>query len=1293
LTQASSNTTEPKARPRRRFIRLRILFYTFLLLVAIATCAYTYLTDSARVAQMASDTLSRMTGADVRIGGAAFELNGVIRLFDIELTIPDVPGSPVSGNRLFTADQILIHHNIWALATGGLDVESVSLIRPTFFPTEDIDHQKFTFQYLKPRTKPKKIEKSRSIDLPDIHLSQALVVFGEITDGKYHALQTAQLDGDLTRQPKETGIYSFALRQSRGERPFLLSGDFDLYHETMTARMQLGALSQTDPRIDMLPRQVRTLFQTIQPTGNFPSIQFGYDKERQFNALVEINDAGVNIPWGETNLHIEHTRGSVTIEQNNRLTIDLKGRARGTNYGADYEIQGTVDGFEEDAGFALTARLRGEIPEKLDDLHLFPAAVRSIIERVSPKGGFDVSLNFERDAASGTLLTHGQALVINGALTYSMFAYPMQQLNGIVTFDNDRIDIGPITGRGPLDEQGRQASVTIQGYVIGGGPRPGVHVSVTSEGAPVDHFLREALDPKNDQQIYDMFLGEKQLGRAFDEETGYLQTSKQKKERLAQLEQLNRNKRDLDSSAPRDDEALAKLDAAIARLAALSERKVFDLGGIAKAQVDVRTIPGQRGQSLTIRAQSPGLNIAYEHWPYPLTVTGGELQINLPAVNGEVVRVVGIARGLDGGEVEVNGIMRPPLERGRPLIPDIKLTAKKLPIDRALLTSIPASDAKFIEQMAVQGAIDVEGHVFNDEQHKLDFKIDVVLADGKAQPNLGNYPLTDVAAKLTIHKRGVDIHRIDAQHDASKLSIIGTPAADGRSMTLALQGQKMTFSKHLLDLIPDGEPAKKQIQILLEEYKPEGIFGFTLDDLRKTDGKTHYRFRLEPDALGIVLNKQVIAMKKMTGSLLVTPKQVHFDNLRGDFGTGQFRLDGDIATGASPAYALNFDIAADSYCKVTQSVLPRGAAQAIESLKLEGAYRIRDAKLTIDPAAIGKPAMRFDATVVLEDSKAMVGVPITQMSGEVKISLAEQKPGDLPSLELLLDGVRLRAADRWIDPLTVRIVSGNKPGMYDITKLSGNIYGGTVTGKGMLFRQNDADHYKMEIALQEVALEPFIDPTNPKHEPTDRKASTEIRLIGDQAAQGGNEQQPKPRSQPMVRPQSGMLSASLAIEGASSDANSKRGRGDLRIHDAAIYKTQLGITLLELLNLSAPASKSFDKVEATYLIDGDLVHLDRISFEAPTLTLSGKGTMKYSTLGLDLTMTSANPRGFELGPVTDVLRLLKDELVSIKVTGTLTAPKANVQSFKGITGVVDEVIGKPKEIRRILPPVRETEGR
>ncbi len=1290
-----ATTTSVATPKRRRNVRGRVVLYGFLLLLTGLTFAYIRLTESHRVAQVAKDALTKMTGADVRIGGAAFEINGIIRLFDVEMRIPNVPGSPVNGDRLFTADQVLIQHNIWALATGGLDVESISLIRPTFFPTEDCDAKKFTVQYLKPKSSPKKKEKTKSIDLPDVHLSQALIVFGEIVDGKYHPLETVQLNGDLTRQPKETGAYSFALRQTRGDRQFVLSGDFDLYHEVMDARMQLGSLTADDRRIAMLPRQVRNIFQRLKPAGSFPAIRFGYDKERKFNAVVEIADGGVNVPWGQTELYIEKTRGTVSIENNNQLAVDLKGQAWGSTYGADYSIKGRADGFEPDAAFDVDVTLAGTIGEKPDDYDLLPREMKTLYKEFSPRGKFEASVNLQRDAASGTLLTHGSLRLIDAAITADKFKYALQNVNGTVSFDNEHVKVNNLTALGKPDEFGRRAKVNISGDIIGLGGRPGVNIVILAENAPVDQSLYEALDPKDERQIFDMFFSKPHHARYTDEKTGTLQTSRQKAQRHDELDALSTKLKQMQAASPRDDKSIAETQARVDELTQLIARPVFDLGGIAKCRVDVTVKPGERRQSTIIRATAPGLQIAYENWPFPLHILDGELLINLPAVNGEVVRVVGHAKGLNGGLIDITGIMKPPLERGRMLIPDIKLTAKQIPLDELLLLSLPEKDAKVVRNLNLEGAIDIDGKIFNDENHKIDFRIGVALNDGKATPNRGGYELSDVDAKLTIHRRGVDINSVDARHGDSTLNVASVPAADGKSSTLVLTGTKMKFTDPVLDLVPgDATDAVKQVRQLLSDYQPAGIFDFKLTNISFTGGKTEYQLDVSPRNLSFTLKGQRIDISDFRGAARVTPSEVKLDNIRGDFGTGRFRVDGTFDNGKRAGYDLAFDIEAGSFCKVTRTLLPSGAINAIDSLKLEGGYGLRSAKLIHDPTATDKPTTRFDAIVRLDDAKATVGVPITQLNGDVVISVTEQKPGDQPAISLQLDRVRLRAAERYIDPVSLRIASGDKPGVYHITKLKGEMYGGTLTGSGTVFRQDKTDKYKMEIALQEVSLDAFVAPTDPKHQPPSPSVRRDdVRLIGDLPREGDSAPQPatQPRNEPVVRKKGGLLSASLAIEGDAHDANTKRGRGDLRVRDAAIYETKLGIALLQILNLGAPDFKSFDKVEATYILDGDTVHMDRIHFDSPSLTISGKGKMKYSTQELDLQMTSANPRGIKLGPVTDVLNMLKDELVSIRVTGTLTEPKAGVQTLKGITGAVDEVLGgKPKETtRKPIPPVRE----
>ena len=169
----------------------------------------------------------------------------------------------------------------------------------------------------------------------------------------------------------------------------------------------------------------------------------------------------------------------------------------------------------------------------------------------------------------------------------------------------------------------------------------------------------------------------------------------------------------------------------------------------------------------------------------------------------------------------------------------------------------------------------------------------------------------------------------------------------------------------------------------------------------------------------------------------------------------------------------------------------------------------------------------------------------------------------------------------------------------------------------------------------------------------------------------------------VVRARGPMLSASLSIAGDLQDPSSRRGRGQMHIRNASLYETPVGLAMLQLMNFAPPVFKSFDRVDANYVVDGDVIHLQKLAFRAPTLSINGSGTMRFSTLALDLDMVSASAEdGPDLGPLADIgeaLTLLRDELISVKVKGTLTDPKANLQSLRGVRDSVDKVIGKPRE--------------
>ena len=85
----------------------------------------------------------RLVGAQVYIDDAQLGMDGTIKLSNVVLT---APGMRSDSNQLFTADHILIRHNIWSLLRGRFEAESLTLDHPTIYLIEDLSTGKYNYQ-------------------------------------------------------------------------------------------------------------------------------------------------------------------------------------------------------------------------------------------------------------------------------------------------------------------------------------------------------------------------------------------------------------------------------------------------------------------------------------------------------------------------------------------------------------------------------------------------------------------------------------------------------------------------------------------------------------------------------------------------------------------------------------------------------------------------------------------------------------------------------------------------------------------------------------------------------------------------------------------------------------------------------------------------------------------------------------------------------------------------------------------------------------------------------------------
>ena len=204
-------------------------------------------------------------------------------------------------------------------------------------------------------------------------------------------------------------------------------------------------------------------------------------------------------------------------------------------------------------------------------------------------------------------------------------------------------------------------------------------------------------------------------------------------------------------------------------------KPLFDLGGTFSVEAIVDRPAGKHQKFVTsVNIESSGFNILFAHWPYPLRLTGGRLEIKPPKVFAHTIE----ATGLDGGRGHLDGTVD--LTDGK-INPDMIIAGAAIPVDPVLLSSIPPPQDRWLRDLDVSsGSIDASGKIFRDNSDHITFQIDAQLNDGKAKPFGGRYGLDKIAGGFTIERGRVALNALHGEHGPTRLHLSGRGPVGGR---------------------------------------------------------------------------------------------------------------------------------------------------------------------------------------------------------------------------------------------------------------------------------------------------------------------------------------------------------------------------------------------------------------------------------------------------------------------------------------------------------------------------------
>ncbi len=1193
----------------------RVTLIVILLLIGGLVSGYFYFTHPDRINRIAAELIEKMTGGKVVIGSADFTFADMkidIRLHDLRLDVPQ--GGP-DEKKLFQAAQAQVTLSPWSLITGEARPDSLSIVQPTLYITENQDAHRFNYENVSFG----RYDDGGTIDtLPEIEITEGYVRFGEIVNGQYQSVGAMLFYGQLVENDQNPGTYHFKLGQVY--EPDVppgpnLTGSFDT--RRMSVELRLDHFSFDQPQRTLLPRQLREWWDHLDPEGSLPTVKvkFHLGRDNQFqleSAQIAIDNASLALPYGQYKTRIRHVHGLFDIKDQ---VINLK-NIQGLIEDIHYTLEGRIDGFGTESPFSISAETEPfTIPDQPDYLYALPDQVRKVYDRFQPSGVFAAQAQIVRRQDGGPMTYAGQVELIDVVARYHGFPYPVSRLTGRIRFSNEQVEVIDLDGVGPAG--GR---ICVNGTVQP--PREGAEVNMTVNctDIPIDQHLTDAMEPKH-REIMKLFMDP----QAF---AGYL-------DKRLLCEAVD--------SVVRDNGVLPQ---------------VFTLGGVLK-QVDVsihRDLGEDARYEVTTSFPVEGANVMFRYWPYPFTCTTGSITIARSHIEVDDISLTSPTGAVVG---RIHGKIGRP--RGLTLVPDLHIDDVTLPIDPVLLQSIPRPKDEWVRILNLKGSLTASGRIFQNDAGQIDYMMNAEIHEGAITPWSGRFTLDEINGTMQLKRASIILEQITGRRHDSRVTVGGTADWDQPvpEFNLHIDADQFSYDHSVIDLLPPEHPVRIRLDDLWQTYHPAGTFNATLDingkaDLRDVD----YVLAILPDRIAFDFRDQRFAFDDLSGKVTVRPSHLELEDLDIEFDHGSVQLSGLVNLEGEGGIAVGFTAESDRLDNITRAVLPAAAVRVIDELKIDGSYRVTDARLMVRPLQAESYDLEFDCEVLLDQTTAKIGVPVTDLRGGMTINVVKARGQKLPLIDLQLDADQLIVAQRLIRPLTMSLSTRDRADILSLDELRGTMYNGILIGSGAVLLGSPS-LYRFDLTLHDVEVEPFI---HPELSPATEEPITDV---------------PADEREPLVRKlESGLLSASLSIEADYNRDASRRGRGALYVRDASLYKQPISLAILHAINLSLPGAGSFDRASARYLLDGDDIHFDFIRFEAPSLVVAGSGRMDFATRELDLTMNTRNPGALQLGPISDMLNVFKDEVVTIRVTGPLDDPYARGSSFTGLRKTWSDLFGR-----------------
>ncbi len=1281
---------------------LLLLFLSSVILV------YGYLTDSNRVRAMAGAYLSELLGGEVHIGKANLSIFEGLRLDDVTLKVDSGNEADVT---LFHAQTFLIRYNPTELLAGRLQATQITAIDPKVTLVEDPLTHRWNYQRLREnsgvrRQKPSK-EPQQPMVLPEIILRDAQVAYMEISDGKVRPVGWYSLEGNLTRG-ENPDLYNFNM-QSRGSASMgpSVTGTIDPHHGVYQATMMNFTFG---PDIKtMLFAEVRAWCETHELQGRIDVPTMSYSSPKNYSAEIQLSNVDLAVQpqewmsrvqtqrmnWLHEMLTKAESRGWISVSAGESLRAmstpepihlrDVSGTFVFTNQGIVLDnlvgrlennwfgIDGSIGGYSPDAPASIKISSRHlELPPFSPNyVGSLPPEVQEVYERFQPQGLCSFSIQLDRKEAGGRPLVSGTVSVENGQFCFSDFPYPLHRASGTIVIGPDR-----------LAHMDGIRLLNISGYGMPDGPNANSTVTLDGFIGPLDQVAGVWVDVRG----HNVF------------------------------------------SEPAVRKALPwPVDRAL---------RIFDprqTGQFPKFRTDfICHIVRQIGPHMPWQVDTD-INLydtegTLASFPYPMKAMTGRLEVREGYVD-----IIGATAHPGNGTLTIDGRVTWKTKRGdpTPLGPDLKVTARNIPIDDNLLAALPPAQRSWLEGTGATGMLDIDGHVFPAQKsaavpsgsaiasvadippalpagsgigagsfssgsssapaadRDIDYLFDINVHDGGIWPVDGTFALSGLSGKMRLTPQGVEMTSLSARRGDAKVTGHGSVTWNGPDANLTVSGkaENLTLDNALYKLLPaaarDGWDA----------VQPVGTVDAALDFKKSlsvsiVDDTAAKSLISKAAAANGLLNLSPVDNSLGSFKLQITPRELSITPrplpYKLDHLTGGVTICPDkIVLTAITAHHGDAAIAFTGQGDL-------GDAQSWD-LKISAQnMAVDDDLLKAAPDAVSSilKTLNVHGKMSLEFSKLAYrdSMPGKKSTGIVTGALGNRAPDGKSTTAVIPPATpdidfacKITLAD---DSMDLGFPAEHVNSTIDLAGLvrKGSLYrlAGKINADSLTIAGRDASNFKGDIVKSTDDSMIQISHLEGSLAGGDIAGDMEFNYSDAGPSKYDlrlvlRDADVQALTHPSDKTIQGRVTASLQLGGVTNDPSTRRGHGDVRVYNADMYNIPVVLGLLQVTNLALPITSPFSEATTRYTMEGQRVTFESIDLRSKDMTMTGSGQMDFGTGKVSMSFATDNAALVALPVVGPLMQTMKHELFKIHVDGSIKAPKVSASTFDVVTTTIDQV--------------------